>query len=41
MVFDDDLISGGAEGGSLAAQRLNDAIRNSLRTRGLGAYKPV
>jgi hypothetical protein len=35
MVFDDDLVSNGAEGGSLAAQRLNDAVRSSLRTRGL------
>lgn len=36
MVFDDEFVSGGAEGGSLAAQRLDIAIRNSLRTRGLG-----
>ncbi|KAK5164278.1 uncharacterized protein LTR77_009972 [Saxophila tyrrhenica] len=34
-VFDDDLISNGAEGGQRAAHLLNDAVRSSLRSRGL------
>jgi len=34
-VFDDDLISNGGEGGQRAAQLLNDAVRSSLRSRGL------
>lgn len=38
MVFDDELIGNGAEGGRLTAQRLNEAIKNSLRSRGLGMY---
>lgn len=33
-VFDDDLVSNGAEGGQRAAHLLNDAITTSLRTRG-------
>lgn len=34
-IFDDDLIGGGGEGGSRAAQLLNDAVTRSLRGRGL------
>ena len=34
-VFDDDLVSGGAEGGQKAAALLNDAVKSSLRSRGL------
>ena len=34
-VFDDDLVSNGAEGEQRAAQLLNEAILSSLRTRGL------
>ena len=34
-VFDDDLVSGGAEGGQKAAALLNDALKFSLRSRGL------
>ena len=34
-VFDDDLVSNGAEGGQRAAQLLNETILSSLRTRGL------
>ena len=34
-VFDDDLISNGAEGGQKAAGLLNDMVKNSLRSRGL------
>jgi hypothetical protein len=34
-IFDDDLVSNGAEGGQRAAHLLNDAILSSLRTRGL------
>lgn len=34
-IFDDDLISNGAEGGQRAAHLLNDAILSSLRKRGL------
>ena len=35
MIFEDDLVSGGADGGQRAAHLLNDAIRRSLRGRGL------
>lgn len=35
MIFDDDLVSTGADGGTRAAQLLNDVVRKSLRTRGL------
>lgn len=34
-VFHDDLIKAGSDGGSLAAQRLNDTVRDSLRRKGL------
>lgn len=34
-VFHDNLIKAGAEGGSLAAQRLNDTIRDSLRRKNI------
>lgn len=34
-IFDDDLVSNGAEGGQRAAHLLNDAILSSLRARGL------
>ena len=34
-VFDDDLVSGGAEGGQKAARLLNDTVKSSLRSRGL------
>ena len=34
-IFDDDLVSNGAEGGQRAAQLLNETILSSLRTRGL------
>lgn len=34
-VFHDSLVKAGADGGSLAAQRLNDSIRDSLRRKGL------
>lgn len=34
-VFDDDLISNGAEGGQKAAGLLNEMVKNSLRARGL------
>jgi hypothetical protein len=34
-IFDDDLVSNGAEGGQRAAQLLNETIVSSLRTRGL------
>lgn len=34
-VFDDDLISNGAEGGRKAAHLLNDAVMRSLREKGL------
>lgn len=34
-IFDDDLVSNGAEGGQRAAHLLNNAILASLRTRGL------
>jgi hypothetical protein len=34
-VFDDDLVSGGAEGGQKAATLLNEALKASLRSRGL------
>lgn len=35
MIFDDDLVSSGAESGSRAAKLLNDVVRNSLRGRNL------
>ncbi|KXT08701.1 hypothetical protein AC579_7581 [Pseudocercospora musae] len=35
MIFDDDLVSSGADGGTRAAQLLHDVVRTSLRTRGL------
>ncbi|KAM0718103.1 hypothetical protein Q7P37_006435 [Cladosporium fusiforme] len=34
-IFDDDLVSSGAEGGQRAAHLLNDAVLASLRSRGL------
>ena len=34
-VFDDDLVTNGIDGGQRAAQLLNDAIKSSLRSRGL------
>ncbi|KAK4543444.1 hypothetical protein LTR36_005587 [Oleoguttula mirabilis] len=34
-IFDDDLVSSGAEGGQRAAQLLNDAVMRSMRDRGL------
>lgn len=34
-IFDDDLVSSGAEGGQRAAHLLNQAVKDSLRTRGL------
>lgn len=34
-VFDDDLVSSGAEGGQRAAQLLDDAVKRSMRDRGL------
>lgn len=34
-IFDDDLVSNGAEGGQRAAHLLNEAVMSSLRTRGL------
>ncbi|KAH9824564.1 zinc finger protein [Teratosphaeria destructans] len=34
-VFNDDLVSNGAEGGQRAASLLNDAVKRSLRARGL------
>lgn len=34
-IFDDDLVSNGAEGGQKAARLLNDVVKNSLRSRGL------
>ena len=34
-VFDDDLVSNGIDGGQRAAQLLNDAVKSSLRGRGL------
>ena len=34
-VFDDDLVSNGAEGGQRAAQLLSDAVKRSMRKRGL------
>ena len=40
-VFDDDLVSAGADGGQRAAQRLNAAVKESLRTRGLEHCKIV
>ena len=34
-VFDDDLVSGGVEGGQRAATLLNETVKSSLRSRGL------
>ena len=34
-VFDDDMVSKGTEGGQQAARLLNEAVKNSLRSRGL------
>ncbi|KAH7028047.1 uncharacterized protein B0I36DRAFT_328511 [Microdochium trichocladiopsis] len=34
-IFDEDLVRAGEEGGSRAAVRLNDAVKNSLRRRGI------
>ncbi|KAJ1328118.1 E3 ubiquitin-protein ligase makorin [Microdochium nivale] len=34
-IFDEDLVRAGEEGGSRAAVRLNEAVRNSLRRRGI------
>ena len=34
-IFDDDLVSRGAEGGQEAARILNDVVKSSLRSRGL------
>ena len=34
-IFNDDLVSNGTEGGQKAARLLNDAVKNSLRGRGL------